>query len=290
MTEIVVGIDGSAASHRALEVAVHEARLRQADLRVVHSWHVTAYPVMPPGCGYEMAPLELEDRAVMAKTYVEQLLVTVPHDGVVIATDIQPGDAGQSLVHASKLGDLLIVGSRRHGTLASLLIGSAANYVLHHAHCPVMVVPAGTGPVQCRQVVVGVDGSDCGDAALRWAADRATAYGCPLVIVHAWQLITSPDWFGGLQVDREVYAEQIESWLAEHVAEVLPDRADLKVELRAVQDSTAGALTSAAGVHDLLVVGSRGRSGLAGLVLGSVAMQCVHHTKGAIAVLTPPRS
>ena len=282
--EIVVGIDGSEASHRAFEVGLHEARVRRELLRVVHSWHLSAYLVLPPGFGYTVGPLDAEDRTIMAKHYVEELLATVPHDDVRIETDIRAGDAGQVLVEASKGADLLVLGSRRHGTLASVVIGSATNYVLHHAQCPVLIVPAGS-PAEWKRIVVGVDGSDWGDAALRWGAALARTHGCPLVVVHAWQLATSPDWFGGLQPDGERYASQVEAWLREHVAHVLPDQTGLSVQLSAVQDYAAAGLTSAAGPDDLLVVGSRGRGGFTDLVMGSVAAQCAHHARGAVAVL-----
>jgi nucleotide-binding universal stress UspA family protein len=280
--EIVVGIDGSQASHRALEVALQDAARSNAHLTVHHSWQPN--PLIPPGFGCEVAALALEDRALMAKHYVEELLSTVPHAGLRLATDIRAGDPGRDLVEASRGASLLVLGSRRHGALASAVVGSATNYVLHHATCPVLVVPA-EARLEWARVVVGVDGSECADVALRWAAHRARAHQVPLVVVHAWELVTAPDWFGGLLPDPVAYGEQVEGWLAEHVDEALPDQEGLAIELRAVQDSTAGALTGTSQPDDLLVVGSHGRSGFTDLVMGSVAAHCAHHARGAVAVL-----
>jgi nucleotide-binding universal stress UspA family protein len=209
----------------------------------------------------------------------------VPSD-VRVVTDVQVGDAGTDLVRASTLADLLVLGARRHGAMASLAIGSASNYVLHHAQCPVLVVPAAAGGVRgWNRVVVGVDGSDCGDAALRWGAARARAHGCPLLVVHTWQLVTNPDWFGEVPADAGQYGKQVVEWLEEHVDEVLSDHGEVVVEARAVRDSAASGLLSATGPEDLLVVGSRGRGGFTDLVLGSVALQCAHHARSAVAVL-----
>lgn len=290
MAEVVVGVDGTEGSARAVRVALQEAAVLGDALRVVHVFATTPYVGAVPGYGYDLPPVSTLGGEVWAKELVEEAVrearAGAPVPGVSIVADAEPGDAGTELVRASTLADLLVVGARRHGTLASVVIGSASNHVLHHAQCPVLVVPSGPGPVRpWHRVVVGVDGSDCGDAALRWAAARASAHGCPLLVVHTWQLVTNPDWFGEVPIDVSQYGEQIEDWLQVHVREVLGDRPDLPVEVRAVRDDTAAGLLSSAGPDDLLVIGSRGRGGFASLVLGSVALQCAHHARSAVAVL-----
>jgi nucleotide-binding universal stress UspA family protein len=290
MAEVVVGVDGSEAAERALRVALREASLLGDQVRVLHSWRVLPYVGAVPGMGYDITPLELEDRSGWAGEFLTEIVDKAQRDtelsGVTVIRDARAGDAGTDLVKASTLADLLVLGTRRHGPFASAVVGSATNYVLHHAQCPVMVVPAATGPVKAwTRVVVGVDGSDCGDSALRWAAERARANDCPLLVVHAWQLITNPDWFGSPPVSAEQYGKQVENWLHEHVGEVLPDHHDVAIELRAVQDYAAAGLLAVTGPEDLLVVGSRGRGSFTNLMLGSVAMQCAHHARSAVTVL-----
>jgi nucleotide-binding universal stress UspA family protein len=290
MAEIVVGVDGTEASERALRVALREASVLGDHVRALHSWRVLPYAGAVPGLGYDITPLALEDRSSWAEEFlgevVEKAQLEMGLGDIAVVRDARAGDAGTDLVQAAMLADLIVLGTRRHGSFASAVVGSAANYVLHHAPCPVMVVPAATGPVKAwTRVVVGVDGSDCGDSALRWAAGRARANQCPLLVVHAWQLIANPDWFGAPPASAEQYGKQVDSWLHEHVDEVLSDHHDLTVEVRAVQDFAAAALLAATGPEDLLVVGSRGRGSFTHLMLGSVAMQCAHHARSAVAVL-----
>lgn len=290
MAEVVVGVDGSEASERALRVALREASVLKDTVRVVHSWRVLPYVGGVPGLGYDITPVELEDRSGWAGEFLTDIVDRAQRDtgltDVPVVKDARAGDAGTDLVHASALADLLVLGTRRHGPFASAVVGSATNYVLHHAQCPVMVVPAASGPVKpWTRVVVGVDGSDCGASALTWAARRARSNGCPLLVVHAWQLVTNPDWFGTPPVSAEQYGKQVEAWLHEHVDEVLGEHADLVVEVRAIQDYPAAGLLATTGPEDLLVIGSRGRGSFTHLMLGSVAMQCAHHARSAVTVL-----
>jgi nucleotide-binding universal stress UspA family protein len=289
MAEVVVGVDGSEASERALRVALREAAVLGDQVRALHSWRVLPY-LGVPGMGYDVTALELEDRSGWAEEFLTDLVGKAQGEmgltDVTVIRDARAGDAGTELVRASTLADLLVLGTRRHSPFASAVVGSATNYVLHHAQCPVMVVPASTGPVgPWARVVVGVDGSDCGDSALHWAAERARANGCPLLVLHAWQLVTNPEWFGSPPVSAEKYGKQVEAWLHDHVDEMLADHGDLTIEVRAVQDYAAAGLLAATGPEDLLVIGSRGRGSFTNLLLGSVAMQCAHHARSAVAVL-----
>jgi nucleotide-binding universal stress UspA family protein len=292
--ELVVGVDGSEASEHALRVALHEAATTHEAVRVLHTWTVpvtgsmTAYTMDFPGL---QSPLRQETAA----GFLDDIVRAAQHDvgdlDVQLVQDVHAGDAGTELLRAAEHADLLVIGTRQHGGLLSAVLGSATNYVLHHATCPVMVVPASTAPVTSwAKVVVGVDGSEVGDAALRWGAHRARAHGCPLLAVHTWQLITNPDWYGVPTTSASSYANQVESWLRDHVDTVLAEGRDgLSVEVRAVQDQAASGLLGSTAADELLVVGSRGRGGFTDLVLGSVAMQCAHHARSAVTVVRPAK-
>jgi nucleotide-binding universal stress UspA family protein len=137
MTErIVVGIDGSPGAQAALTWAVDEAARRDATLEVVHAWHapfVDGYGYA--GSAIDPVAMELGARAV-ADEAVE------PHRGkVAIDVHVVCGSPASVLVQQAKDADLLVVGSRGRGGFAGLLLGSVSHQVVHHAPCPVVVVP-----------------------------------------------------------------------------------------------------------------------------------------------------
>jgi nucleotide-binding universal stress UspA family protein len=138
MTEIVVGVDGSESSQRALEWAAEEARLRGAALKVVHAWFdlfVAGYFVAP--AVYEHAALEEAAREIL-----EKAVASIP-DG---SPDLQlepvlvHGRPEAVLLHASETADMVVVGSRGRGGIAGAVLGSVSQRVVQHAECPVVVV------------------------------------------------------------------------------------------------------------------------------------------------------
>lgn len=144
MSGIVVGIDGSHNASRALDWAMAEAALRKAHLTVlaVHSvpasyW--TGAPVLLPGDEGKVGEIrEAAESTVAAAT--AKLGASQPESVTVTAVD---GFPAQELIKASKDADLLVVGTRGGGGFAVLMLGSVSNQVVHHAACPVVVVPAG---------------------------------------------------------------------------------------------------------------------------------------------------
>jgi nucleotide-binding universal stress UspA family protein len=192
------------------------------------------------------------------------------------------------LVELEAPGDLLVVGSRGRGGFAGLLLGSVSQHCATHAKGPVVVVPP-TAPLPPeRGVVVGVDGSDGSRAALRWAADEARVRGAQLTVVNAWWQPVTVSPLGepvSLQqrVDLRPRSERLlreaASWIDPQVA------GSLDVELLPVESPTAPALLECAKGAGLLVVGSRGRGGFAGLLLGSVSQHCVRHATCAVVVV-----
>jgi nucleotide-binding universal stress UspA family protein len=137
MNTIVVGIDGSEPSRRALEWAADEARLRNARLRVVHSW----FEVL---VGLYAAPVVYEQIAAeeIAQERLDKAVASIP-DGSpeLLVEPVLVHDRAESvLVHESEGADLLVVGSRGRGSVAELVLGSVSHHVLHHARCPVVVV------------------------------------------------------------------------------------------------------------------------------------------------------
>lgn len=145
---VVVGVDTSPGSLEALRWALAEARLRQCPLRVVHAWSDTFMSVAVGGYGYlPSCPVEAGSFAVSdglqrgAEELVEQVIDEVEAPlGVDIERSVVGGRAGEVLVATSNQNDLLVVGSREHGGVVGLLLGSVREHCAHHARCPVVVV------------------------------------------------------------------------------------------------------------------------------------------------------
>ena len=139
MQRIVVGVDGSEASERALQWAVEEAGLRGASVTIVNAWSMAfaggGFPyaglAIDPG-SFETAGQEVLDAAVRS----------AEASGVTIETSLVCGGAAESLLAAAKGADLLVVGSRGRGGFTGLLLGSVSHQVAHHAPCPVVIIPA----------------------------------------------------------------------------------------------------------------------------------------------------
>jgi nucleotide-binding universal stress UspA family protein len=135
------------------------------------------------------------------------------------------------------------------------------------------------------EIVVGVDGSDQGAAALRWAAREAELRGHDLVAVLVWDLFNQHHADGTHRFDPEYGPDQADAALATAVEAALDADASAKVVRRVVCDLPAPGLLAAADGADLLVVGARGHGGFRGLHLGSVSQQSLHHARIPIAIV-----
>jgi nucleotide-binding universal stress UspA family protein len=137
-------------------------------------------------------------------------------------------------------------------------------------------------------VVVGVDGSACGRAALRFAAHEARSRRCPLVVVRAWSLTTAPrprDGEPGVVPPLSAFEAAVAAAVADEVAAELGATPGCEVRVTPVHDSPADALVAASRSAALVVVGSRGHGAVASLLLGSVSEHLVHHAEGPVAVV-----
>jgi len=139
-------------------------------------------------------------------------------------------------------------------------------------------------------IVVGVDHSEAAKAALRFALEEAKLREATLRVVHAWQYgyigATGPEGAypavgGDIEELRDAAATALEETLQESTA----DMETMEVERRVVQGRAAAALVDESRDADLLVVGSRGHGGFAGLLLGSVSQQCAHHAACPVVIV-----
>ncbi len=138
---IVVGVDGSPSADEALRWAIQQAQLAGGTVDALSAWE---YPPSLGGVG--MAPVGMYDSTdfsqVAASTLAEAIArVTDPADaGVTVHSRVAEGNAATVLLAAADGADLLVVGSRRHGSFASALLGSVSQHCVHHARCPVVVI------------------------------------------------------------------------------------------------------------------------------------------------------
>ena len=140
MGTIVVGVDGSAGSVQALRVALREARLRGAALKVVNAWHI---PAIAFEAGWVAAPFDLSEYPKSAQQILDKSLeqAGVATSGVEVTTVVREGQAAEGICEEAEGADLLVVGSRGFGGFRGLLLGSVSQQCAHHAPCPVLIVP-----------------------------------------------------------------------------------------------------------------------------------------------------
>jgi nucleotide-binding universal stress UspA family protein len=140
---IVVGVDGSAVSIAALKWAIEEARRRGCGVDAVNAWHSD-----PTTTGLARADLiQLRPRSEVLAAQTELLEGSI-NDAAGTGTDVEicqvliEAQPGPALVRTAENADLLVVGSHGHTRLAEVLLGSVSSYCVHHAACPVVVIPA----------------------------------------------------------------------------------------------------------------------------------------------------
>jgi nucleotide-binding universal stress UspA family protein len=140
--------------------------------------------------------------------------------------------------------------------------------------------------VGMSKIVVGVDGSDASRAAVRWAADEARLRGVALHAVEAWEF--SPLIFAA---DVPVALDELRRTVTEHLHAVVSDEVADGVDVTelVVEKAPVAALLDQCGPDDVLVVGSRGRGGFAGLLLGSVSQQLAQHSTCPVVIVRPPQ-
>lgn len=287
---IVVGVEATAAAERALDRALLEGRRTGREVRVVRAWQTPVWvgAAMGQPYGYDVHAAQMssgETARLETEDLVDKALARLPEgDPVTTSVEVVEGSPGHVLVTAAESADLLVVGSRGHGALGGVLFGSTTAYALHHSTTPVMVVPHQGPPAgSFHQVVVGLDGSDASRSALRWAHQVATAHQCPLMVVHVWSLATVPrDEHVFFDTDTETFAATLRCWLFDEVADVLGTD---DVQAVALHGTPSRTLLSCVGGDDLLVLGSRGQGGFAGLHLGSVSSQCARHSASVVTVV-----
>lgn len=286
---VLVGVDGSATSGKALDWAVREAARRGAELRVLHVAYVPVVATPFVGGAYYPSVEELGEIAGPILSAAAERAAHVD-PSVPVRTTLRSGPPAEALLDEAKGADLVVVGSRGLGSVGSMFFGSVGTRLAARSPVPVVVVP----PVVDRaerttDVVVGVDGSVHGDAALRFALDEAARTRSRVVAVCAWRLPVGPLWEENpsfyTSAERDARAEASRTVEAALARVRTAEHDDVLVETFVVDREPSVAIREAAAGAALTVVGSRGRGDLRGMVLGSVSQQVLHHATHPVAVV-----
>ncbi|MQA79666.1 MAG: universal stress protein [Streptosporangiales bacterium] len=277
---VVVGIDETTESQAALGWAVEKARSAGVPLRVV-----TVDPAAPP-------PLELADSDAVASSAA----LRQRHDAAVeyaqgqlgrenVSARLTTGRPAKVLVAEARQAELLVVGSRVRSATSAIVMGSVGAATVAHAACPVVVVRISTEIAPADRIVVGIDGSHQSDAAVRFAFEQATERGVPVAVVHCWQPYGYVDpirWEHGVL---EAEQQRRQDWIRQNIAPLAKEFPDVEHTAELVEGHTSTELTERSRRASLVVVGSRGHGGFAGLLLGSVSQNLLHHARCTVAVV-----
>jgi len=286
MTEVVVGVDGSEGAAEALVWAAREAVLKDLPLTAVMVWgyldqhHAGGVTPFDPGYG-EADALAALDVSVTATLDA--------HSAARVRRRVVCDLAAHALLDSAGDAELLVVGARGLGGFRGLLLGSVSQQCLAHARCPVAVIRAGGAAPEgatMERIVVGVDGSDTSQRAVAWALEEGRLRQAAVQVVHAWHTphVGGHPFIGAI-FDPEPFEDGGRAMLESVLSDVDTSGLPVPVERVLVCGTGATAILESAKGADLVVVGSRGRGGFSGLLLGSVSHQVTHHAACPVVVV-----
>lgn len=290
---IIVGIDGSDHSIGAMRFAAEEARLRGVGLTLVSAYSMSAEAISAASYGQAT----VEDEELLRDRYtavLDDARKQVGHFDGEVHTMVQRGDSTHVLVRLSADAELIVVGSRGLGGIARSVLGSTSAGLPAHSSAPVIIVPAsytealaegGKSARPNAPISVGTDGSRHSMLAVLEAARMASERGVPLQLVSALTPL-APDFHWTRQPNRQEAATQAlqdrlavdAEWLRRHYP-------DLELDPIIRSGNAADVLIDVSSRSHLTVVGSRGRGGFLGLLLGSTSQPVMHHAEGPLMIV-----
>ncbi len=301
-TGIVVGLDGSEQGNCALVWAAREAQRRGRPLHLVTAYTVPIFAASGLDGGYATVDDDVIRQG--AEAVLQQAAAKVADYNIEMDARVENGDAAGVLREMSETAELLVFGSRGRGGFLGRLLGSVSSALPAHSKCPTVTVPLISGErlgepsgpsaarrgtsekVEVRNVVsVGVDGSDRARLAVLKAAEQARLAGRTLQVICA-----VPPYNGSLAwvptpLDRESLFKDIREQLAAGKRWLQSHFPMLPIETELVEGPPVEVLIESTKSSELLVLGTRGRGGFAGMLLGSTTDGVLHHAKGPVMVV-----
>ncbi|ORW34312.1 universal stress protein [Mycobacterium paraense] len=268
---IVVGIDDSPGARLAVQWAAREAELRNIPLTLVYAFspEVSTWLRTPLPAGVLRWQQDHGRRLIEgALQAVEEVAGAGGPAGV--NTEVLASGAALTLIEKSKQAELVVLGAKGSGRWPGRLLGSVSSALLRHAHCPVAIVHEEDPSIFAASqspVVVGIDGSPASEAGTAIAFDEASRRRVGLVALHAWSDLDVSEWPG---IDWPATQSMAEEVLAERLAGWQERYPDVQVTRVVAQAQPARRLVEASKAAQLVVVGSTGRGGFAGMLVGSV--------------------
>jgi nucleotide-binding universal stress UspA family protein len=284
---VIVGVDGSEESLRAVEWAALEARRHGSWLRIV-----SAPAELPRLRAYQASPGEIAValRGIAARSL--DAAITRSEEvapGLHIETGLLSGPSAAAVADSGAGASMLVVGARGAGGFAAMMLGSVSRYVATWAPCPVVVVREETTAVH-REVAVGIRDPEDVTGTLAFAFEEAALRGADLVAVHTWYWLPgTPDAPGPAGALRPPDPAHISAEAGRHLAAALEQWHAKYPEVRVRQDVLRGhparVLASYSARADLVVLGRHGHPSGPGPGIGSIQHAVLDHAHGPVAVV-----
>jgi nucleotide-binding universal stress UspA family protein len=286
---VIVGYDGSEEADLAVRWAAEAASSRGLPLKVICVWTLPPIDLgMGSGGGFDgqmIDSLQDETGSTLAKGIA---LAEATVKGLDVSGEVTSGPPAGSLVSHAADAAIIVLGSQGRGGFTGLLLGSVSRQVAAHVECPAVIVRPAQNPTS-REIAVGVDGSESSLRALNFAFQVASRRTYDLRLLHTWEVppigaITGVPAFAPPDLLEDLESAEMRT-VAEALAGYREQYPDVPVTQDVLRGSPVDALRKASEKAAMVVVGSRGRGGFTGLLLGSVSHSVAHHAKCTVAIV-----